>query len=118
MLWVVVAAINCGLVASVVRARRGGEPRKRVRRLAWICVSLLLASAGIGVIIGLASAIAAVTRMGDPSQKARVLAEGISEAINLTAFAILAFFAPAVISIVVLFRTPEVDEPTDSRLRP
>jgi hypothetical protein len=56
--------------------------------------------------------------MTDPSQKARVLGEAISDAMNMAAFAILAFLAPVVVSLAVLHLTPKLDEPSDPPRRP
>jgi len=47
----------------------------------------------------------------DPSQKARILAEGIAEAMNCGAFAILVFFLPTVVAFVMFLRSPKPEQP-------
>ncbi len=60
---------------------------------------------GIVTVSGLVKAFVAVGGESvDPSQKARILAEGISEAMNCTALA-LAIWVPSVIVTFILFRT-------------
>jgi biopolymer transport protein ExbB/TolQ len=51
---------------------------------------VVLASGSIGTVAGLVKAFGAVAGESvDPSQRARILAEGISEAMNCTAFAMV-----------------------------
>jgi biopolymer transport protein ExbB/TolQ len=72
-----------------------------VGRLVTLLVAALMTSGAIGVLVGLIKAFGAVGGESvDPSQKARILAEGISEAMNCTAL-IVAIWVPSVIALVL-----------------
>ncbi len=59
---------------------------------------------GAGTLVGLVKAFGAVGGESvDPSQKARVLAEGISEAVNCTAFGLIAWL-PSVVVLTLLLK--------------
>lgn len=71
-------------------------------------VALAVAFAGLagggGTLLGLVKAFGAVGGESiDPSQKARILAEGISEAMNCTAFGLLTW-TPAVLVLLLVMR--------------
>ncbi len=109
---VVPLVLSVALVALAFRLRRNSRPRKILGRFALICLALLVTSSCAGVGIGLYQGMTAVGgELIDPSQKARVLAEGISEAMNCGAFAILVFFLPTALAFVMFLRSPKVEQP-------
>jgi len=69
------------------------QHRKRLSRLLLAClavVGIVIVSGLFGTVVGLVVAFGAVgDESVDPSQKARILAEGISEAMNCTAFGVV-----------------------------
>ncbi len=87
----------------------------RILRWAYVVV---IPTPAIGIMItihGLRMAFAAV-ESDDPSQKARILAEGISEAMNATAFVIALLFVELVLLLVLTWRyhwskAPSVEVP-------
>jgi hypothetical protein len=116
--WLVVVAVNAALMASAVRARRRPRPRSALRRVAYVCVTMLLVAVAAGVIWGLGRAMAAVSSPSlDPSQKARVLAEGISETMNLMAFGFGLLVLPTLFAFVLLARAPKDEEAHDAAPR-
>jgi hypothetical protein len=66
----------------------------------------LVITTGAGVVWGLGRAIAAVSTPIDASQKATLLAEGISETLNLAAFGVVMFLLPIVVTLVLFRRAP------------
>jgi hypothetical protein len=112
--WIVlIVAANVGLIAAALRARRSAQPRKALRRLLIACVMLLTLSGPVGVVLGLIRAFGAVEGNAvEPSQKARVLAQGISEAMNASAFGVLGFLLPTIIALVLLLRVPKPPPPS------
>lgn len=103
--WLILASI--GLVATTWWSgrlwRRREELRFRTRIVAAIVVVSAMAGA-LGTVIGLVKAFGAVGGEGvDPSQKARILAEGIAEAMNCTAFGIIVWI-PSVVLLVFMMR--------------
>jgi biopolymer transport protein ExbB/TolQ len=69
-----------------------------------LAVGALVLFGALGTLAGLVKAFAAVGGESvDPSQKARILAEGTSEAMNCTAFGIL-FGVPSAIALALLTR--------------
>jgi hypothetical protein len=73
-------------------------------RIVMLVVSALVLFGALGTLAGLVKAFGAVgCEDVDPSQKARTLAEGISEAMNCTAFGIL-FGVPSSIALTLLTR--------------
>jgi hypothetical protein len=104
--WLVVGAVNVAIVALANRASRGPEPRKALGRLGYVCFGLLVITTGSGLIWGLGRSIAAVSTPIDASQKATLLAEGISETLNLAACGVIAFFLPIVVTLVLFRRAP------------
>jgi hypothetical protein len=74
------------------------------RRMLVLVVGALVLFGALGTLAGLVKAFGAVGGESvDPSQKARILAEGISEAMNCTAFGIL-FGLPSSIALALLTR--------------
>jgi MotA/TolQ/ExbB proton channel family len=71
---------------------------------------VLLAAAGltfggVGTVVGLIKAVGAVGGESvDPSQKARILAEGISEAMNCVAFSVLLWLPSLALALFLKFR--------------
>jgi biopolymer transport protein ExbB/TolQ len=62
------------------------------------------ACGALGALVGAVKAFRAIYRESvDPMQKARLLAEGISEALNCTAFALLLWF-PSMLATLLLLR--------------
>ena len=60
-------------------------------RIVFIAVGLFFAAGMVGSVAGLVKSFGAIGGESvEPSQKARILAEGISEAMNCTAFALVA----------------------------
>src|SRR6266540_89830 len=95
--WVLLLALNVGLLACVLRLRRHPRARLLLGRFVLLCGGLLIASTFVGVGIGLHAGTNSVGGEAiDPSQKARILAETISEAMNCTAFAVFAIVPSAV----------------------
>jgi hypothetical protein len=100
--WVLIVGFNAGVIAYAVWLRCHERARVLLRRLALVCGALFVVSTIFGVALGLTAAFRTVGGESiDPSQKARILAEGISEAINWTAFGIVAFFVPALTSLIL-----------------
>jgi hypothetical protein len=110
--WVVIVAVNLGLIASAFWLRR--RPRRVLGRLALACGVLLVGSVIIGTGIGLRAGLgAAGGEPGDPSQKATMLSVGISEAANCAASGIATFFLPALAALILFLRSPKDPPPHD-----
>jgi biopolymer transport protein ExbB/TolQ len=88
--WFVLAVL--GTVVAAWLGRRIWKRRKATSLLMSLVGSMTAASlmlGAVGTLLGLTKAFAAVgSESEDPSQKARILAEGISEAMNCTALAL------------------------------
>src|SRR5688500_16964633 len=100
-MWFGLFGVLTNLVAIVLlwaALRTRAVPRlQQLQRRALVCAVLSMFGSGLGVLIGMVKAFGAVGGESvDPSQKARILAEGISEAMNCTAFGLLA----AIIALV------------------
>lgn len=92
-------------ITAVVSARRSLDDRAHRQALRALLAWLLGIPLGLlATMAGLAAAFGSVSAV-DPSQKARVLAQGISEAMNATAFSGMAGLLPGITAIVVLVRT-------------
>jgi biopolymer transport protein ExbB/TolQ len=89
------------------------QARERLRplkRRAIACAVLTTLGAGLGVLFGLIKAFGAVGGESvDPSQKARILAEGISEAINCVAVGLVTGPLPIAVLIAIVVRTRRAD---------
>ena len=99
MLWLTTVTLSVVLAVLVVQALWIRWLRKRTRAPGWMLVLAgILASSPLwmgvmGIAIGLAASFrAAGGESVDTSQKARILAEGIAETMNLTAFGLLLAF--------------------------
>jgi biopolymer transport protein ExbB/TolQ len=109
-MWVLWMWFGLGLGSMLMLAwwfRRLWRRRRELRLRSWILAVVLAAVAltgGLGTLVGLVMAFGAVGGESiDPSQKARMLAEGISEAMNCTAFGAL-FGVPSAIVLAFLTR--------------
>src|SRR5262245_7698391 len=97
--WVLLAALDAALIAMAVRAARGAEPRRLLRRVVNRCLWLMVASAMVGLIWGLGRAIAAVSNASlDAVQRERVLGEGLDETVRFIVMGIVVLLGPAVVA--------------------
>lgn len=103
--WLVVALI--GALATLWWSRRIWKRRRELPLSARIVAGVLTAAAGLGgfgTVVGLVKAFGAVGGESvDPSQKARILAEGIAEAMNCTAAGVVVWL-PSMIVLTILSR--------------
>jgi biopolymer transport protein ExbB/TolQ len=96
-----------GVVMTAWWSRALWKSRKHVPRrtklIAVVVASSALAGA-LGTLLGLVKAFGAVGGESlDPSQKARILAEGIAEAMNWTTFGLVVWL-PSTIALIFLMR--------------
>lgn len=83
--------------------RRRNQLPKAVTVLTWVVIAVCLAG-GLGTALGILKAFGAVGGESvDPSQKARILAEGISEAMSWTALGLLAWLPCVLVLAISLF---------------
>jgi hypothetical protein len=116
--WVLVVALNAALTAIVVRAAGRPAPSRALRRAMLGSVVLLVLGVAAGVIWGLGRSFAAVSDASvEPSQKARILAEGISETMNCAAFGFVVLFLPTLLAIVLYLRSRKEAPPHDAAPR-
>ena len=101
------ALVVGGLAAITSWSLRLWKRRRLLSPLARAVLLLMAASAAfglLGTVVGLVKAFGSVGGESiDPSQKARILAEGISEAMNCTAFG-LCIGVPSVIALLYMTR--------------
>jgi len=100
--WLALALINTALITTAVLLRQLPQARKKLKRFAIACGTLLALSVCIGVYFGVRAGLTVAG--GDavaPSQKARLLAEAISEAMNWTAFGLFGFLLPTAAAVVL-----------------
>jgi len=97
-----------------------GKPRTRRSPVLLGCLvvaGVFLVSGLFGTVIGLVKAFGAVgSESIDPSQKARILAEGISEAMNCPAFGLIVGFGvgvPILVGWLVTWRREKPGEDQD-----
>ena len=101
--WLFLAVLGVGLtVWMVARVLR----RRSQVRAVWIGALLVngaaVAYAVFGAILGLVRAYEAIGGESvDPTERARIVAEGISEVINCTAFALLVWVPSLVVAFVL-----------------
>lgn len=104
--WSIVVGLNAAAVALAAAAWRA-DVHARMRRwlrLLWAIVVAGLALPMPWAVLGFVRVRDALAgRYVDPSEKARVLAETISEAMNLTALVVLTTFAPFCLAVVLSF---------------
>jgi hypothetical protein len=100
-----------GLGVTVWLARRFWLRREELPRALLAIVAIVVAlgaSALLGIVLGVVKAFGAVGGESiDPSQKARILGEGIAAAMNWTAFGILVWI-PSAIALFFLTRKRKV----------
>jgi biopolymer transport protein ExbB/TolQ len=103
-IWLFLCAMGCAVTTwLVLRVWRRRKQTALPTKLVISAVALSAMIGALGTLAGLLKALRAVDGESvDPSQKARMLAEGISEAMNCSAFA-LAVWIP--IAILVLVKT-------------
>lgn len=94
-----ITAVACAIVAIARRRRRVALSALLVSAAATIA-SLL--ATGAATSLGLTSAYASTGSTVDPSQKARVLAEGISGAMNAAALGLISTFIAVVAMVACL----------------
>ncbi|MDX2051905.1 MAG: hypothetical protein SFV15_05890 [Polyangiaceae bacterium] len=104
---ILIVAINFGLIAGAVWLRRGARPRNMLGRLVLVLAVLLLGSTAMSIGIGVAAMTAARGEMIDPSQRARMMGEAISGAMNCTAFSVLTLLPPTIVTLILFLRTPK-----------
>ncbi len=116
--WAVVAICVVALVAAGFHLAR---PSGTTMATAIICVAIAAAFGLLGTVLGMRQAYAA-TAHAMPSQKAALLAEGISQAMNCTAFAlgaVILWIPPFVIGEVRRRRAqPPAASPPGLRIEP
>ena len=82
------------------------ESLQRLQRRAVVCAVAATCSSGLGILLGAVQAFGAVGGESvDPSQRARVLAEGISDAMNGAALALVTGPLPVAALIAIVLRT-------------
>jgi hypothetical protein len=82
------------------------ESLQRLQRRAVVCAVVATCSSGLGILLGVVQASGAVGGVSvDPSQRARVLAEGISEAMNGAALGLVTGPLPVAALIAIVLRT-------------
>jgi hypothetical protein len=109
-IWFGMLGVLTNLAAIVLWwAARHGQAVERLRSLqrrAIACAAVAVAGAGLGVLFGLIQAFGAVGGESvDPSQKARILAEGISETFNCVALGLVTTPLPIAALIAIVIRT-------------
>jgi hypothetical protein len=85
---------------------RAVERLQPLQRRAVVCAVVATFGAGLGALFGLVAAFRAVGGESvDPSQRARILGEGVSEAINCVAVGLLTGPLPIAVLIAIAVRT-------------
>jgi biopolymer transport protein ExbB/TolQ len=101
--WLLVGLVGIGLTAWMVR--RIWKHKSRANAGAWVLALLVSGAAtfgAFGTLIGLVKGFGAVGGESiDPSQKARILADSISMAMNCTALAILVWVPSMIVAFVL-----------------
>jgi cytochrome bd-type quinol oxidase subunit 2 len=88
---------------------------KRTRAPKWLLFSLPIVMGMLSMTLGVLNSFGAVAGESvDPSQKARILAEGISEAMNCTAFALIVLMPLVLLALTWKYRWSKTDEETPS----
>jgi len=104
----IVILLVLGVLAAVVttwlvrRVWKGRKQRTLAMRLIAVVVVVAVTFGAIGTLLGMVKAFGAVGGESvDPSQKARILAEGISEAMNCFAFGVAVWIPGAIVAFVL-----------------
>jgi hypothetical protein len=112
--WLLSSVVGLGVTAWLIRRRwRNRRPTSLPIKLvsAFVAGSALVGA--LGTCLGLIKAFGAVGGESiDPSQKARILAEGISEAMNWTALG-LAVWLPSMLTLLLVTRAHRESAPRD-----
>lgn len=110
--WIVGAVCMLANVAAVVFLVRGRRSPARGRYIVKSLVAggLTLTAGLLGTVLGLRGAFSAVGSV-EPSRKATMLAQGISEAMNATAFGIVACVVPFAVALILLLGRPRPPAP-------
>jgi biopolymer transport protein ExbB/TolQ len=106
LIWLVISAVATLATAWWARRvwRRRGQMADRTKIITLVVVAAAIFG-GVGTIVGLVKAFGAVGgESADPSQRARVLAEGIAGAMNWTIFGVIVW-VPSVIALAFARRT-------------
>ena len=107
--WLALALVLGAGILTVWLAHRVWKQPQRSRLAAALIVAPLIVG-GLGALLGLIKGFGAVAGESvDPSQKARILAEGISEAINSVAFGVLLWLPAVIAAFVLTRRKPRAD---------
>jgi hypothetical protein len=109
-IWFGLFGVLTNLAAIVLwwaaRRSQAVEHLRSLRRRAVACAVVAAFDAGLGVLVGLIKAFGAVGGESvDPSQKARILAEGISETFNCVAIGLVISPLPIAVLIAIVIRT-------------
>jgi hypothetical protein len=109
-IWFGLFGVLTNLAAIVLwwaaRRSRAVEHLRSLRRRAIACAVVAAFGAGLGVLLGLIKAFGAIGGESvDPSQKARILAEGISQAINCFAVGLVTSPLPIAALIAITIGT-------------
>jgi hypothetical protein len=106
-IWFVLGVL--GTLATLWLVRRVWKRRTTLPLAARSIAILIVVAAAYGALGTLAGLVMAFGAVGgeniDPAQKARILAEGIAQAMNCTAFGLL-IWVPSAIAALVLTRNP------------
>jgi len=106
--WLALALINTALITTAVVLRQLPRARQKLKGFAVACCTLLSLSVGAGLYFGVRAALTATgAEAVEPSQKARLLGEAISEAMNWTVFGLFGFLLPTAAAIVLFLAAPK-----------
>lgn len=106
--WLVLALINTALITTAIVLRQLPQARKKLKGFAIACGALLALSVSSGLYFGVRAGLTATDGEAvDPSQKARLLAQGISEAMNWTVFGLFGFLLPTAAAFVLFLAAPK-----------
>jgi hypothetical protein len=103
--WILVLTLNVVLAGLAVLSARQANPRRRLATLAMCYGFPLVVSVILGIGWGLRASFVTQGEQIEPSQKARILAEGISESMNSAAFVVLSLSLPTLVALVLSRRS-------------
>ena len=109
LVWLLFGLAGAGVTVWLVRRiwRQRSTASSRTKLIAGV-VAASATFGGLGVLVGLVKAFGAVGGESvDPSQKARILAEGISEAMNCTAFSLVVWLPSIIVAFVMTRRSKD-----------
>jgi biopolymer transport protein ExbB/TolQ len=113
LVWLMSTVVGLGGTAWLIRRSwRQSKPASLGLKLASTFVATSALVGAVGACAGVVKAFGAVGGESlDPSQKARVLAQGIAEAMNWTAFGIVVWL-PSTLALLLLTRPRKDRSPT------